>query len=233
MERTVKIEVEMPDCFIGLLEFIFGCQFDAIPEEINSYITDATQSTGSWLNQFAVEHMVTYYPRVSMFAAEDHSPYEHAVYAQIENEIMHVDMGRGDHFINTLGLDDRVELIFSDRRQSRLKLCFYKNAHPTKYLHATVAWLVKKGYVSPRLEEYGVSPLMAIDFLQERAYDEEVMRGLCEWMLASSERVDQVIHYCHEHNANDILVDLVHRHNEFKKQQKRWWFDTKEMTFRL
>lgn len=230
MERTVKIEAEMPECFVKLLEFIFGCQFDAIPEKMKH---DIDEPRNQLVSASAYINMIRYSPNLYLFNEEIKDPPMFGVYAEIEDEIAYVKLGSNKGFHNSMGVFDIINFIFYDRRQQELALRLYKTIH-TEYIHSTMAWLVKRGMIIPNPpEEQQLTPLMAIDFLKERGYDEEVMRGLCDWMCATSDRVNQAIRYCHEHQANDILAELLHRHNEFKKQQKWGWFDTKEMPFRL
>ena len=230
MAESVSMSVEMPRCFVELLEFIFGCQFNAIPVKMKH---DIDEPRSQWVSPSAYMNMIKYSPNLYVFNEEIKDPQMFGVYAEIEDEIAYVKLGNSNEFANTVGIFDRIHFIFYDRRQQKLEVRLYATIH-TEYIHSTMAWLVKRGMVSPAmLKEHQLTPLMAIDFLKERGYDEEVMRGLCDWMLSTSDRVDQAIRYCHEHQANDILAELLHRHNEFKKQQKRGWFDTKEITFRL
>lgn len=230
MAESVSMNVEMPRCFVELLEFIFGRPFDEIPDKINH---DLEEPKSQWVSISAYMSMIRYSPNLYIFSKEIDDPPMSGVYAEIENEITNVKLGDSKEFLNSIGVFNRIDLIFYDRRQEKLELRLYKTIH-TEYIHSTMAWLVKRGMVSPAmLKEYQLTPLMAIDFLKERGYDEEVMRGLCDWMLSTSDRVDQAIRYCHEHQANDILAELLHRHNEFKKKQKRGWLGAKEMTFKL
>lgn len=235
MAESVSMNVEMPRCFVELLEFIFGCPFDAIPDKMNH---DIEEPRSQWVSPGAYMDMISYSPNLYVFNKEIKDYPMFYVRADIEDEITNVKLGSNHQeslkeFLNSVGVFDRIDFTFYDRRQQKLALRLYKTIH-TEYIHSTMAWLVKRGMIIPvHTEEQQLTPLMAIDFLQERGHDEEVMRGLCDWMCATSDRVDQAIRYCHEHQANDILAEILHRHNEFKKQQKCGWFDTKEMTFRL
>ncbi len=231
MAESVSMSVEMPRCFVELLEFIFGRPFDEIPDKMNH---DIEEPRNQWVTYSSYRNMIRYSPNLYVFNEEiKDPPMFGGVYAEIEDEITNVKLGNSKEFPTSIGVFDRISFIFYDPIQQKLELRLYKTIH-TEYIHSTMAWLVKRGLVIPvGLEEQQLTPLMAIDFLQERGHDEEVMRGLCDWMCATSDRVNKAIRYCHEHQANDILAEMLHRHNEFKKQQKRGWVDTKEMTFRL
>ena len=201
----IKKEITLPEHYVKLLEFIFGCPCDEIPKKLEDELIAQSEASSAFLSFFTIKSMIRYYPEIDLLM--DRNIYPSSVSVE--------EAGLLSGTVN----GDSVSFIFTDTVGEKLKLRLHKTVNHY-LLDAVIAWCIKKGYYPPEFSKFDLSYHMAVNFLCEQRYDEDVVKGLCDLTFHDENKFIELVHYCQEKNAIDILADIMHRYNDFKNQKK-------------
>lgn len=217
----IKKEVTLPDHYAKMLEFIFGCPCDEIPKRLEDELIAQGLTTSAFVSYFTIKSMIRYYPEVDLLYDIFTSNDEYGkTCMMLDRDIYPSSVSVEDASLLSATLNgDSVSFIFTDNVGEKLKLRLHRtvNHYP---LDAVIAWCVKNGYYSPEFSKFDLSYHMAVNFLCEQRYDEGVVNGLCDLTFHEENKFIELVHYCQDANAIDILADIMHRYNVFKNQKK-------------